>query len=124
MPLHAAADGVDQLGGVPWLQDEVVDIGRVDRLHEGVGVGEGGQQHADRLGRDLPAPRQELGPRHPGHPLVADHERDGLGGEQVERRLGPLRAEHAVVHGEQRLERIEDPHLVVHDEDRRLGRHA
>jgi hypothetical protein len=99
----------------------VVDIGRVDRLHERVGVGEGGQQHPDRLGRDLPAPRQELGPRHPGHPLVADHERDGLGDEQIERRLGPLGAEHAVVHGEQRLERIEDPHLVVHDEDRRLA---
>ena len=49
---------------------------------------------------------------------------DGLGGEQLERRLGPLGAEHAVVHGEERLERIEDPHLVVHDEDRRLGRHA
>ena len=63
-------------------------------------------------------------PSHPGHPLVADHEGDGLVGEQVERRLRPLRAEHAVVHGEQRLERVEDPRLVVDDEDRRLGRHA
>ena len=101
----------------------MVDIGGVDRLHERVGVGEGGQQHAHRPGRDLAAAGEQLGARHPRHALVADDEGHGLGGQEPQGLLGALRAQDGVVHGEQGLEGVQHPHLVIHDQDRRLIGH-
>ena len=102
----------------------MVDVGGVDRLHEGVGVGEGGQEHAHRLRRDLAAAGEQLGARHPRHALVADDERHRLRGQDAQGLLGALRAEDGVVHGEKGLEGVEHPDLVVHDQHRRLVVHG
>ena len=88
-----------------------------------VGVGEGGEQDAHRVGRDVAAPRAGArSPVMPGIRWSLTTTATGSVAEQVEGRLGSLGPEHAVVHGEQRLERIEDARLVVHDEDGRLSR--
>ena len=49
----------------------------------------------------------------------------GLAGEEVEGRLAVLGAEHAILHRQQRLERVEHPRLVVDEQDGvALGAHA
>jgi hypothetical protein len=121
MALHGAADHVEQLLRIPGLEEEVVDVGGVDGLHEGVGVREGGEEDAHGLRRHLASARQQLGARHPRHPLVADHEGHAPGAEQPQRLLGPVGAQDRVVHGEERLERVEHAGLVVDDEDGGVG---
>ena len=90
---------------------------RVDRLHQRVEIGEGGEEDPHRVGRDLAGAGQQLGAAHPGHALVAHHHRDLLPAEEIEGGGGAVGPQHAVLHGEQRLEGVEHPRLVVDEED-------
>jgi hypothetical protein len=117
MAFHRAGHQQPQLGGIPRLVDEVVDAGGIDGLHQGLGIGEGGEEDPNRVGRDVTTAGQQLGSEHPRHPLIAHDDRDGLRGERLERGLRFFGAEHPVVHAEQGLERVEHPRLVVHQEN-------
>jgi hypothetical protein len=72
----------------------VVDVGGVDRLHQGVGVGERGEEHAYGVRGHLAGASEQFGPEHPRHALIADHERDLFAGQHLERgvrAVGPAR---------------------------------
>ena len=56
---------------------------------------------------------------HAGHPVVGDHHRHVLGGEERERGGAALRSQNSKLRGEDGLEGVEHARLVVDDEDRR-----
>jgi hypothetical protein len=114
-----------QLLGLPGLGEEVVDVAGVDRLHEAVHVGVGGEDDPQGLGRDSLTAAQQLDPRHARHALVGHDDRHLLAAQHRERLLAAPRAKDPEVDGEDRLQRVEHARLVVHDEHgrRRLRRH-
>src|SRR5215470_4468372 len=113
-----------ELVGVPGLGDEVVDPPRVDRLHEVVDVGVGGQHDPHRV-RLLLAPAQELDARHPRHAVVGHDDRHvRLGRETGEGLLPVAGPDHPKLGGQDGLQRVEHARLVVHDQDRRLVHEA
>src|SRR5690606_7452016 len=71
---------------VPRLHEVVVQAGLVDRLDGRLGVRVGGEQHAARLGEQLPRAADELEPAHLRHALVDQEE-----GDVVATQLGLLR---------------------------------
>ncbi len=116
--LRGAAHGQPQLVRVPRLGDEVIDAPGVDRLHQAVHVGIGGQHDAHRVRGALLALSQELDPGHAGHALVGeDHRHLGLRLQTGQRLLAVARAQHAELGGEDRLQRVQHAGLVVHDQD-------
>ena len=72
-------DGVELLlGRVPRLEEVVVDAAVVDGADRGVGVGVGREERALGPRRDLGDGLQDRDAVEPGHPLVGEHEGDGL----------------------------------------------
>ena len=114
-----APDDHQDLGGIPRFWNEVIDPAGVDRFHEAVDVGVGGEHDADRVRGHLLAPPQELDSGHAGHPVVREDHRHLLALEDAERFLAVIRADHRELGGQDGLERVEHARLVVHDQDRR-----
>ncbi|HEX6255959.1 MAG TPA: hypothetical protein VFZ70_09130 [Euzebyales bacterium] len=90
------------LGGIPWLEQVVVQADLVDRRDRHVGVGVGGQQQELRVRRMRAGPREHLDARHPRHPLISDDQCHLLAAQRQRRQHSEglrsgLRADHAVV---------------------------
>src|SRR5215471_19152802 len=118
--LRGPAHDHQELGGIPWLRDEMPDVTRVDGLHQAVHVGVRREDETERVRRDVEALAAQLDAVHTGHPEVGQHHRDVPGGEERQRRRSGLRAHDAKLGGEDRLEGIQYARLVVNDEDGRL----
>ena len=63
LALGGAAHDQQERVRIPRLRHEVVDAARVDRLHQAVDVGVGGEHDAQRVGPVLLAPAQQLDAR-------------------------------------------------------------
>ena len=124
-------DGVEALlGRVPRFEQVVVDAALVDGRDRRVGVGVGREERALGGRRVLGGPAQDVDAAEAGHPLVREHERDGVAalGERpdgVDGLLAGPGADDAVVGAVAAAEVAGDgaEHLgvVVHDDDGGLG---
>jgi hypothetical protein len=108
----------------------VIEPDAIDRHDRRLGVGVRGQEHAPRIGIELDRFDEELRPRHLGHPLVDEKERDVAAALlELLRRLErvPTRADlHDAIVGAEVLaeiavDGIEDLGVIVDGENHGLG---
>ena len=100
-------DREEEVALVPRLPDEAEDLGAVDRLLDGGGVGLAGEEHALGGRVALLHEAEELHAVHAGHAVVGDHDVHRLARQDLERRggLGRLQHRQAVRRSTRRRER-------------------
>src|SRR6266850_2034862 len=114
-----------QIGVVPGLANEPVDLGLVDRAHGELGVGVAREHDAQDLWMAPPDVLEQIETRHPGHVVVADQELYALLAQDLQRLL-PARGHEDGVAGvaEDPAQRSAHVIFVVDDEDRPCRQHV
>ncbi len=115
--LQSQTDGEPQVLIVPGLGDELVDRPFVDRPHDGLHVGVAGEHDADDLRPAAFDLLEHLGPGHPRHAVVGDHQVDLLLGQSLQGVLRIRGGEDLVVLvDENPPQGLEHPGLVVDEQ--------